>query len=117
MRDLPEHERPIEVRYEIAARAYNEAAKVARSYKENKAIVFDKMVKEVMQFDPKLPMNKAQMMARASDAWQAFVDRLLEAADEAGNRKSELKAIEIEADRLKQAAIAQATERKYSRYG
>ena len=113
MRDLQEHERPLAERYRLAAKAANEASKVSRYYRENKGIVFAQMVMEVLRQDPSLPVNKAELLVKASDAWKAFIDRLLEASDQAGEKKTDLKTIEIEAESIKQANISAARERRY----
>ena len=117
MVEIPRAEQPIEVRYALASEAYEEAAALARDYTENKSVVFSEMVMATLSQEPGVATGKAEHIVRASAGWQAFVKRLVEAKNEAGRLKTALKAIQIEADRIKQEGIRNATERKYSRYG
>ena len=113
MHDLPEHERPLAERYRLAASAWRKADRLAKDYKENKEAVLSRMVMEAMRQDPELATNRAERTVKASDAWRIFLGKLIDAANEAADLKIEMRAIEIEAEEIKQKNINMARERRY----
>ena len=113
MHDLQEHERPLAERYRLAAGAWRKADRLAKDYKENKEAVLSRMVMEAMKQDPALATNKAERMVKGSEAWRIFLGKLIEAINEASDLKIEMRAIEIEAEDIKQANIRAARERRY----
>jgi len=113
MHDLLEHERPLAERYRLAAGAWRQADRLAKDYKENKEAVLSRMVMEAMRQDPGLATNKAERMVKGSKQWAEFLEKLIEACNKAADLKIELKAIEIEAEDIKQKNIQAARERRY----
>lgn len=116
MADIPEHEQPLEERCAEAGRQYEAAAAQARYYRENKKNRFSRMVNEVFALEGEMPMNKAQSLVHASEAWQDFTDKLLETANKAAELKMAYENLKIELDRQRRQEIQSAVERKYSRY-
>lgn len=111
--DLPEREKPLSERYRLAALAWREADRRAKYYKENKEAVLSQMVLKAMQLDPTLATNKAERQVKGSEAWQEFVNKLVDASNKAADLRIELKSLEIEAEEIKQANINAARERRY----
>lgn len=113
MHDIQEHERPLAERYRLAATAWRKADRLAKDYKENKEAVLSRMVMEAVRQDSTLATNKAERMVKASETWRIFLDKLVTAVNDAADLKIELKAIEIEAEDIKQRNIQAARERRY----
>jgi hypothetical protein len=111
MRDLPEHEQPLSERYRLAGKAWREVQARATDYKENKDIVFSEMVMEVIKREG-VPVNRAERIVKASRPWKEFIEKLVDASNEAGDLRIELKALEIEAEEIKQRNINAARERR-----
>ena len=111
--DVPKNEQPLAERYRLAARTWREADGVARYYKENKEAVLSQMVMAAMDNDPGIAINKAERLVKGSKHWEEFIKKLVDAHNLAADLKIEMKAIEIEAEDIKQRNIRAAQERRY----
>lgn len=111
--ELPAHERPLEERHAIAGREWTEAAAEARRYRENKSMMRERMIAEVLKERGDMPHNKARHLVEASDGWSDFMGKLIEAANRAGELKEVYENLKLEIEMDRRRDIQASLERKY----
>ena len=115
--EMPEGEQSLLERLRLTSDLYREASAQARYDRENKKSMFAKMVCRVLETEGEMPAVKAQTKVLSSDAWQKYLDKLIETADKAAAHKMQMDNLKIEMEFNRRRDIQNAVERKYSRYG
>lgn len=69
---------PISEQYRVAALAWVEADSAASLMEETKSTVFAQMVVKLIEAGPKMAVNRAELIAKASDEWSEFINTMVQ---------------------------------------
>ena len=89
--EMPEHERPISEQFRIVAKQWVDADAAADLLEETKTAVLSKMMMDLGD----MPVSKAEMQAKASDAWTEHLTAMVDARARANLLKVQMKYIEM----------------------
>lgn len=110
--EMPERERPISEQFRIVAKEWVVADSAARNLEERKAGEFARLC--LKQGDG-LSVAKAEMLAKASEEWTEFIDRLVDAKTQANLKRMHMKFLEIRFSEWQAMDANNRSERRLSR--
>ena len=89
--EIPVHEQPISEQFRVVAKQWVDADAAADLLEETKTAVLSKMMMELGE----MPVSKAEMQAKASDAWTEHLTAMVDARARANLLKVQMKYIEM----------------------
>lgn len=81
---------PISEQYRLAGIDWANLDGAARLFEESKSSVLSQITAKILTEDLKLPVNKAEIVARTSSEWKEFITKMVEARKNANLAKINL---------------------------
>ncbi len=115
MTEFNNPDKPISEQFRIVAKQFNELDKAAKMLEESKTATLSQMIQNVIKDAEGMAHNQAERQVKASEDWQEYIHKMVEARAEANLKKIQLDYIRMQFTEWQMNMASARDERKMMR--